>query len=331
MKQRFSRRDFLGTTIAATAAGSLSAADESAQPIPTRVLGKTGAKVTMIAMGCGNRWLSYGSEESALEALNLALDSGIGYLDTAYGYSRGQSETWIGKVMKTRRREVFLATKIEPRNGDEAMKLLDNALKRLQTDQIDLISVHSLTNEDDLAQVEAKDGILNTLYKLRDQKVTRFVGITSHTDPMVLKSALERHDFDCCQMALNAALQGMRAGGGGNMAINPAMKTSFELVALPVAVKKNLGIIGMKMMAQDALLEPGPRQKDPAKLFRYTLSLPIATAIIGMPKHEHIVRNAEWARAFTPLSNNEMKEFSRQTAEQYKASIDLKFDGHIDA
>jgi predicted aldo/keto reductase-like oxidoreductase len=302
-----------------------------AQPIPTRILGKTGAKVTIIGMGCGSRWLSYGDEETALKALNLAIDSGIGYLDTAYGYNRGQSETWIGKVMKTRRKEVFLATKIEPRNADEAMKLLDNVLKRLQTDQIDLISVHSLGNENDLAQIEAPDGILNALYKLRDQKVSRFVGITSHTDPTVLKTALERHDFDCTQMALNAALQGMRNGGGGNQALNPAMKTSFELVALPVAVKKNLGIIGMKVMAQEALLEPGPKQKDPAMLFRYTLSLPIATAIIGMPKIEHIRENAKWARTFTPLSGQQMKEYSRQTAEQYKAAIDLKFDGHVDA
>jgi predicted aldo/keto reductase-like oxidoreductase len=332
LRQRFSRRDFLGTTVVgAAAAGTLSAADALADPMPTRILGKTGARVTIIGMGCGSRWLSYGNEDTAIQALNLAIDSGIGYLDTAYGYNRGQSETWVGKVMKTRRKDVFLATKIEPRNGDEAMKVLDSVLTRLQTSQIDLISIHSLSNENDLAQIEAKDGILNALYKLRDQKVTRFVGITSHTDPMVMKTALERHDFDCVQMALNAALQGMRSTGGGNQTLNPAVKTSFELVALPVAVKKNLGIIGMKVMAQDALLEPGPKQKDPAKLFRYTLSLPIATAIIGMPKVEHIQENAKWARAFTPLSDTEMKEYSHQTAEQYKAAIDLKFDGHVDA
>jgi len=233
--------------------------------------------------------------------------------------------------MKSRRKEVFLATKIEPRNGDAAMRLLDGVLKRLQTDQVDLISVHSLAGEDDLAQIEAPDGVLNVLYKLRDQKVTRFVGITSHTDPVVLKTALERHDFDCTQMALNAALQGMRATGGGNQTLNPAIKTSFELVALPVAVKKNLGIIGMKMMAQGALLESGPRAKDPAKLFRYTLSLPIATAIIGMPKLDHIRENTQWARAFTPLSEREMRDYANETATQYKAAVDLRFRDHIDA
>lgn len=333
MNQRFSRRDFLGATVLAggASAGSLSAADELPKSIPTRVLGKTGAKVTIIGMGCGSRFLSYGDEDNALKALNLAIDSGIGYLDSAYGYNRGQSETWVGKVMKTRRKEVFLATKIEPRNGDEAMKSLDSVLKRLQTDQIDLISIHSLSDENDLAQIEAKDGILNTLYKLRDQKVIRFVGITSHTDPVVLKTALERHDFDCTQMALNAAQQGMRGIGGGNQALNPAIKTSFELVALPVAVKKNLGIIGMKVYAQEALLAPGPKQKDPATLFRYTLSLPIATAIVGMPMHEHIHQNVLWAKAFKPLSSSEMKDYAHETAEQYKASIDLKFADHVDA
>jgi uncharacterized protein len=315
----------------AASAGSLSAAEELPKSIPTRVLGKTGAKVTIIGMGCGSRFLSYGDEDNALKALNLAIDCGIGYLDSAYGYNRGQSETWVGKVMKTRRKEVFLATKIEPRNGDEAMKSLDTVLKRLQTDQIDLISIHSLSDENDLAQIEAKDGILNTLYKLRDQKVIRFVGITSHTDPVVLKTALERHDFDCTQMALNAAQQGMRGIGGGNQTLNPAIKTSFELVALPVAVKKNLGIIGMKVYAQEALLAPGPKQKDPVKLFRYTLSLPIATAIVGMPMHEHIRQNVLWAKAFKPLSSGEMKDYAHETAEQYKASIDLKFAGHVDA
>jgi uncharacterized protein len=333
LKQRFSRRDFLSATVVAGAASAAprSADDQLPQAIPTRVLGKTGAKVTIIGLGCGSRFLSYGSEDAALDALNLALDSGIGYLDSAFGYNKGQSETWLGKVMKTRRKEVFLATKIEPRDGDEAMKSLDTVLKRLQTDQIDLISIHSLTDANDLAQIEAKNGILNTLYKLRDQRVIRFVGITSHTDPEVLKTALERHDFDCTQMALNAALQGMRGIGGGNQTLNPAIKSSFELAALPVALKKNLGVIGMKVYAQEALLEPGPRQKDPAMLFRYTLSLPVATTIIGMPKHEHIHQNVQWAKAFKPFSPAEMKGFSRETAEQYKASIDRRFADHIDA
>src|SRR5262249_53165468 len=156
-------------------------------------------------------------EEGAIQAIHTALDQGIGYLDTAYGYGSGRSETWLGQVMKTRRKQVFLATKIEPRDGDQATRILEQSLKRLQTDQIDLIHVHGLTGPDDLEAIEAKTGVLQALYKLRDQKMTRFVGITSHSDPTVLKAALERHDFDCVQMALNAALQGFKTGTGGNM------------------------------------------------------------------------------------------------------------------
>ena len=107
-------------------------------------------------------------------------------------------------------------------------------MKRLQIDQFDLIHIHSLTDENDLAKVEAKGGVLETLHKLKDQKVTRFIGITSHTDPTVLAKALDRHDFDCTQMALNAGMVGMKNGTPG-MVINPAMKTSFQTVALPVA------------------------------------------------------------------------------------------------
>ena len=328
MPDRFTRRNFLETVAAGAAVTGLAAADEGS-PIPTRVLGKTGAKVSIIALGCGNRLQRYG-EEGAIQTIHTALDQGVGYLDTAFGYGHGASESWVGQVMKTRRKQVFLATKIEPRGGDEATRILEESLKRLQTDQIDLIHVHGLTTEEDLAQIEAKNGVLQALYKLRDQKVCRFVGITSHSDPMVLKTALERHDFDCTQMALNAAMQGFMTGTGGNMAPNPDLKTSFQEVALPIAVQKNLGIIGMKVMGQDNLLQ-GPSKVDPAMLFRYTLSLPVATVVLGMPTHDFVRQNAAWARAFQPLSGAEMKEFSRKTAVQHKASIDRIFADHVDA
>ena len=233
--------------------------------------------------------------------------------------------------MKTRRKGVFLATKINVRNADEAQKILEGSMKRLQTDHVDLIHVHSLGNEDDLAKIEAKDGVLNVLYKLRDQKVTRFIGMTSHTDPTALKTAIERHDIDCVQMALNAALQGM-ADGKGKMVLNPAMKTSFEHVALPAARKKNLGILAMKVMGQEELLGPGPGKGDPAKLFQYTLSLPgVVAAVVGMPKLDFIRQNTAWARAFKPMAKTEMKEFSQRLADANKLALDRKFQHHIDA
>lgn len=203
-----SRRRFLE----ATALGSVSACFPAAShgdttALPHRMLGKTGARVSILAMGGGSRYLMYTEEEQALEALQKALDLGITYIDSSDDYGKDHlSERRIGKVIKGRAQKPFLATKLSNRNGDEAARIVEQSLTALQVDRVDLIHIHSLTTEEDLARIEAKGGVLEQLLKLRDQKMTRFIGITSHTDPHVLKTALERHDFDCTQMALNGAL-----------------------------------------------------------------------------------------------------------------------------
>jgi predicted aldo/keto reductase-like oxidoreductase len=332
MANRFSRREFLerSAQIGVAAFGVAAGGAEASQAMPTRILGKTGARVSIVAFGCGSRLLAYGNTDAAVAALNLALDSGISYLDTAYGYGEGRSETWVGEVAKTRRKEFFLATKIEPRDGDTARRILEGSLKRLQTDQIDLIHVHALHDADDLAKVEAKNGVLNALYKLRDEKVTRFVGMTSHYNPAVLRTAIERHDLDCVQMALNAALQGMTSGSH-RMVLNPAMHGSFQQIALPAARRKNLGILAMKVMGQEELLGTGAGKSDAAKLLQYTLSLPVGAAVVGMPTHEIIRRNATWARAFTPMPKQEMHRFSRRIADSNKLALDQRFRDHIDS
>jgi predicted aldo/keto reductase-like oxidoreductase len=228
--------------------------------------------------------------------------------------------------MATRRNGIFLATKINARKGDDAQRILEGSMKRLQTDHVDLIHVHSLTDADDLAAVEAKGGVLDVLHKLRDQKVTRFIGITSHTDPVVLKTALERHDFDCTQMALNAARVGM-ANGSGGMVINEALTTSFETVALPVANRKKMGVIAMKVFAQEGLSGKASAEK----LISYALSLPVSVAVVGMPKLEFIDKNIEIAKAYRPMPKDEMKELSDRLALAHKASLDKFFCNHVDA
>jgi uncharacterized protein len=322
-----SRRRFLETTaLAGISSAAAGASHEKDGKLPTRVLGKTGARVSILAMGGGSRFLMYKDEDKALEALNRAFDLGITYMDTAYGYGNGLSEERVGKVMKTRRKDVFLATKINKRPGDEAARILEGSLKRLQTDQVDLIHIHQLTDEDDLKSIEAKGGVLDVLHKLRDQKVTRFIGITSHSDPAVLAQALERHDFDCTQMALNAALVGMK-NGNGKMTINEAMKQSFEKVALPVANRKKMGVIAMKIFAQEELVG----EAEPEKLLYYSLSLPVSLAVVGMPKFEHIDANVAMAKAFKPLPKKEMQELSAALSAKKKMALDHFFSRHIDA
>lgn len=321
-----SRRQFLEAAAAISLANeALQAATDKNSGMPTRILGKTGARVSCVAFGCGSRFLMYKEEDKALEALNRALDLGITYVDTAYGYGNGVSEERVGKVMKTRRKEVWLATKINKREGDEAMRIIEGSMKRLQTNQVDVIHVHSLTDAADLADCEKKGNIIDVLHKVRDQKMTRFIGVTSHTDPTVLKTALERHDFDCTQMALNAARVGMR-NGKGNMEINDAIKESFELVALPVALKKKMGIMAMKIFGQEGLVGKTPIEK----LIRYSLTLPVGTAVLGMPKLEFLEENIKIAKAFTPLPKKEMHAMAMELLPQ-KAELDRFFADHVDA
>ncbi|MGI9074699.1 MAG: aldo/keto reductase [Bryobacteraceae bacterium] len=166
--------------------------------LPTRTLGKTGAQVSILAMGAGSRFLMYKDEEEALEAAKKALDLGITYIDSSDDYGQNHlSERRIGKALKGRRKEVFLATKLSNRNGAESGRVVEDSLRALQVDQVDLIHIHSLTTESELARIEAKGGVLEQLMKLRDEKLMRFVGIASHTDPTVLRLARERHDFNC--------------------------------------------------------------------------------------------------------------------------------------
>ncbi len=289
--------------------------------MPTRVLGRTGQRVSILGIGCGSRLLMYKDEEKAHAALNRALDLGINYVDTAYSYGDGVSETWVGEVMKSRRKGVFLVTKVERRKGDEALRIIEGSLQRLQTDHLDLIHVHGLQDEDDLNQVEAKDGLLNALYKLRDQKVARFIGVTCHNDPHVLKAALEHNDFDCTQMALNAA----RVGPTKNF--DDPWNECFETIALPVARGKNMGITAMKVFGQDKLADAAPA----STLIRYAMSLPVAAAIIGMPKLAYIDENVQVAKSFTPMPEDEMRNLSHDLAAKYKVALDRFFRGHTDS
>ena len=325
---RISRRSFLETAALSGAAACCAVpATADTTVLPTRVLGKTGARVSILAMGCGSRYLMYKDEDQAVEAARKALDLGITYLDSADDYGKDHlSERRIGKALKGRRNGIFVATKLSNRNGEDTARIVEASLSALQLDYVDLVHIHSLTSEDDLARIEAKGGVLEQLLKLRDQKMTRFIGITSHTDPNVLKTALERHDFDCTQMALNAGQVAMRNGQGG-MVPNEAMKSSFETVALPVAKRKQMGILAMKVFAQDALSS----QATPEKLLYYSLSLPVTAAVVGMPKLEHIEDNVQLAKRFKPLPASEMQQISGTLSEKNKAKLDLFFVTHVDA
>jgi predicted aldo/keto reductase-like oxidoreductase len=314
------RRQFIEVTALGVLAAPALASISSSQ-LPTRTLGRTGIKVPILGFGSGSRFLSYKDEGKALEALNRAIDVGITYIDTAQSYGNGLSEQRVGRVMASRRKEVVLATKIPARTAEEAKRQIEASLKNLQTDHVEVLHIHALSNEEDLTKIE-RGGMLEVLYQAREQKITRAVGITCHADPVALKAALERHDFDCTQMALNAGLARM-ANAPGGMKATPAGQQSFEQLALPVAIRKKMGIIAMKVAGQEQLLGAAPFEK----LFAYALSLPVALCSVGMPRLEHIDRNAALARAFKPMSARQRRKFQESIDWSHKLAM-LKFFKH---
>jgi predicted aldo/keto reductase-like oxidoreductase len=318
-----SRRRFLE----AAATGAVVAPAMGAVPtarIPTRAFGKTGLTVSILGFGSGSRFLMY-PDDKALEALSCAIDLGITYIDTAHAYGDGKSEERIGRLMSERRKNVVLATKLPGRKADEAKRQLELSLKRLRTDRLDILHIHALEDESDLAEIEGPDGVLKALYEARDQKIVRAIGITCHAAPAALKTALERHDFDCTQMALNAALARMAEGRGGMRATR--MPTgSFEELALPVAVRKRMGVIAMKVFGQDQITDAAPIEK----LLLYSLSLPVSLASCGMPKLEFIERNVAIARDFQPMPDAEKRRLIQSIAAARKLSMREFFCDHAD-
>ena len=212
MKWRWSRRDFLKSTAALMALGAADGAlgaSPSQSALPKRRLGKTGEMVSCIGFGSGTRFCSIQDEDAAQALLERAFALGINYFDTAGSYTRRPlerlSEKRLGEFSKRRRKEIFIATKIDPRDRDGALRSVETSLKFLQTDYLDLIQIHSLSDLNDLDRIGSPHGVLAAIQQLKQQRVVRFIGITGHNDGLAMTEALRRHDFDTVLMALNAA------------------------------------------------------------------------------------------------------------------------------
>jgi aryl-alcohol dehydrogenase-like predicted oxidoreductase len=314
MKSRWSRREFLKTT---TAAIVLGAAEKTmgavAGSLPKRRLGKTGEMVSCIGFGSGTRFCSIEDESAAQSLLERAFTSGINYFDTAGSYTRRPierlSEKRLGEFSRKRRKEMFLATKIDPRDRDGALRSVELSLRFLQTDYIDLIQIHSLSDLNDLERIGSSSGVLAAIQQLKEQKVARFIGITGHNDGTAMAEALRRHDFDTVLMALNAA-QSANPIAQRKMAPIPA----FEQSALPVALQKNMGILSMKVMGQGMLVGTGAGRASAAELLQFNLSQPVASVIIGCEQMAPLEQNVQAARNFTPISESGKQKLQEQVA-----------------
>ena len=311
MAPDLTRREFvrLGVTGATALAAGASLAT-AAPPMPERPLGRTGHNVRLFSLGGQAAIEQPDTHDVSIAIINRAIDLGVNYIDTAAAYGRprdpskprwelnGISQTCIGEVMATRRKEVFLASKTDDRTRDGSLRLLEQSLKLLRTDHLDLWQLHNVQRDEQIEQIFAKDGAIEALRQARDQKMVRFLGITGHYDPAVLIKGVERFDFDTILMALNAA---------------DPHRYPFQQELLPLASRKKMGIIGMKIPARDRLLRPDgvTTMKD---AMSYVLTLPVSTVIIGCKTVQQLEENIQIARNFSPMSKADMARLEGLTA-----------------
>jgi aryl-alcohol dehydrogenase-like predicted oxidoreductase len=263
----------------------------STNPIPKRPLGKTGHEVTIYGLGGLFTTSRHDRHDEAVEIVNRAIDLGVNYIDTSALYGNGASELNIGTVMKARRNEVFLASKSHDYTYDGTMALVEQSLRRLQTDHLDLYQHHFLGRLGQLEQLQQKHSARQAFERLRDEGVIRYIGVTGHSS-RVLADALEDYPYDCALITLNAARTVMD---------DPEDLDRF----FRLAQEKEVGVIAMKVVERGALIERG---LDMAQLLLYVLSYPVSTAIVGITELSHLEENVRIASAFEQLDEREMAE-----------------------
>ena len=347
-KQNRGRRDFLKASGAVTAAllapPAFASAPKTALPalpsnprtpaaMPTRNLGKTGYKVGIFSLG-GQATLEKANQfDNAVPIIERALDLGVNYIDTSsiYGGPERWSEQYVGRVMAKRRNEAFLATKTKERTRDDSLRMIEKSLQLLQTDHVDLWQLHDVGTMYDIDQIFAKGGAMEALLEMKEQKVVRNLGLTGHYRPEALIEGINRYPFDCILMAVNAA---------------DPHHYSFNDKLLPLAVEKQMGIIGMKIPGRGRILSswtppPIEQQKHswegmtiqtdkPGTLHMreamyYTLSKPVSTVIIGCDTIAQLEENVQLAREFTPLNDTQQSELVARAEECAKPSLFFRF------
>ena len=293
------------------------------QAMPTRNLGKTGFQVGIFSLGGQAAIEQPNNFDVAVPLIERALDLGVNYVDTSARYGGVEerwSEQYFGQVMKNRRSEVFLATKSHDRTRDGSLKLLERSLELLQTDHIDLWQMHALSRPEQVEESFAPGGAIEAFVEARDQGLVRYLGISGHADPDVLIDAIERFPFDCVLLALNAA---------------DPHHLSFKEKLLPLAVEREMGIIGMKIPARGLILSSWKAPDDPDSRYantvpgtldmreamRYVLSQPVSTVIVGCDDIAQLEENVEIARSFNPLNETQLAELEHRAEPVHKQSL----------
>ena len=316
------RRDFLKTTVGAglALAGvnipvscTSGKGSYDSKGLPTVAFGSTGVQIPRIVMGLGSRFCHMDFAEDAYEMLNYALDNGLYYFDTAHTYDntialpRGKSkptelvisEVRVGEVVGKRRKEIFLSTKVEAREPSEAMRQIELSLKRLQTDRLDMLKIHGVENMDDVNKMSQKGQLLDILLRMKEEKVTRFIGFSCHADPEAAKEITKRAPLDSMIIAMN------------HWANNP----NRQGIAIPAAKEKKMGVLLMKSVRPRETVE-GLQATD---LIKYALSLDGPDALVlGMDSLDVLKSNLNILRNFQKLPQERMNELTYRLAPFYR-------------
>ena len=290
--------------------GELTAmAQANGNSVPKRRLGKTDVEVSIIGIG-GFHLGSADSQDTAKHIVQQALDAGINFFDNAWEYHEGQSEEWLGKALENRRKDAVLMTKVCTHGRDKtaAMQMLEESLRRLRTDYLDVWQIHEVVYDNDPDLIFGRNGAAEALLQAKKQGKVRLIGFTGHKDPSIhLRMLSHGFPFDTVQMPLNPF---------------DATFRSFETHVLPEARNRGMAIFGMKSMGGSGELIKGGGVTATEAL-RYAMSLPVTTTISGINSLEVLKQNLEVATNFSAMTSAEMDQLRDRCRS-------LAADGHLE-
>jgi predicted aldo/keto reductase-like oxidoreductase len=303
---KWTRRKFVKlAAVASVAVGTAPQlwAAEAKNEMPMRPLGRTGEKVSAIGLG-GYHAASARDEKETVRIIRSAIDRGINFMDNCWDYHNGDAEVRMGKaLLDGYRAKVFLMSKIDGQTKAAAAKQIDESLKRLQTDHVDLMQFHEVIRKEDPDRIFAAGGAIEAMQEAKKAGKVRFIGFTGHKDPDIHLKMLQvagehQFRFDAVQMPLN---------------VMDAHFRSFEHKVLPVLVKENIGVLAMKTMGAGVILASGTVKA--MECLRYALNLPTSTVITGMDSMDRVDQAIEAARTFQPMTAEQVAALLARTAE----------------
>ena len=272
----------------------------SGDTIPTRPLGSTGVHVSALGLG-GYHLGDVTRKREAVRIVRAAVDAGVTFMDNAWEYHEGKSEEIMGEALAGRRHEVFLMTKVctHGRDAKAALRQLEQSLRRLKTDHLDLWQIHEVVYDDDPARHHEPGGAVEALLRAKREGKTRFVGFTGHKDPAIHLDMLARgFAFDAVQMPLNCFDASFR---------------SFQSRVLPELLRRGIGVIGMKSLGDGTGVKK--RAVPATEALRYAMSLPVATTVSGIDSLRVLKQNLGVARGLRPMSEAERRALEGRCAE----------------